>query len=153
MGTFDQLEIDGITWQTKALGKRMGVRRPGDEVEVRRVAGPDDPADVAAYAYDDLPDRYVRYVVRVQAIAYALVEDGKLVGLASEADREDLSDATFDHYGRDAHDELTHDGPFDPRRPRRAMTPVHRRPLPGSPEDTAFEQALDEPTGDDAPDA
>lgn len=123
MGTFDQLEIDGIRWQTKALGKRMGVRRPGDEVEVRRVAGPDDPSDVAAYNYDDLPDRYV---VRVQALAYALVVDGKLVGLASEADREELGDATFDHYGRDEHDRLTHDGPFDPLRPRRAMTPVPR---------------------------
>lgn len=148
MGTFDELEINGITWQTKALGKRMGVRRPGDEVEVQRVAGPDDPSDVAAYTYDYLP---TRYVVQVQAIAYALVEDGKLVGLASEADREDLSDATFDHYGRDAHDELTHDGPFDPRRPRRAMTPVHRRPLPGSPEEAGFEQSLDELRAD-APD-
>ncbi|OBA59260.1 hypothetical protein [Gordonia sp. 852002-10350_SCH5691597] len=150
MGTFDELEIDGIRWQTKALGKHMGVRRPGDEVEVRRVAGPDDPADVAAYAYDDLPGRYV---VQVQAIEYALVENGRLVGLATAADREQLSDATFDCHGRDEHDLLTYDAPFDPRRPRRAMTPVHRRPLPGSPEDTAFEQALDEPTGDDAPDA
>ena len=134
MGTFDELEINGITWQTKALGKRMGVRRPGDEVEVRRVAGPDDPADVAAYTYDAVPDRYV---VQIQSIEYALVDDGRLVGLASEIDREALSDATFDYYGRDEHDLLTHDGPFDPRRPRRAMTPVPKPPL-----DPDFERAL-----------
>ena len=148
MGTFDELRIDGITWQTKALGKRTGVRRPGDPVEVQRVAGPDDPSGVAAYDYDAVPERYI---VQIQAIEYALVENGRLVGLASAADREALSDATFDYYGRDAHDELTHDGPFEPQRPRRAMTPVHRRPLPGSPEEAGFEQSLDELRGD-APD-
>ena len=101
----------------------MGVRRPGDPVEVQRVAGPDDPADVAAYTYGAVPERYV---VQVQALAYALVVDGKLVGLASETDREALSDAAFDYLGRDEHDLLTHDGPFDPQRPHRAMTPVPR---------------------------
>ena len=89
-----------------------------------RVASTDDPRDVRGYTYDDLPDRYL---VQIQATAYALVEDGKLVGLASEADREELSTARFDYYGRDEHDQLTHEARlFEPERPARAMTPVPR---------------------------
>lgn len=45
-----------------------------------------DPDDVTTYDYDDLPDRYL---VQIQAVEYALVEDDKIVGLASEADRKE----------------------------------------------------------------
>ncbi len=124
MGTFDRIELNGLEWQTKALGKGMHTYRPGDRVQAARVASTDDPRDVGGYTYDDLPDRYL---VQIQTTAYALVEDGKLVGLASEADREELSTAKFDYYGRDEHDQLTHETRlFEPERPRRAMTPVPR---------------------------
>jgi len=124
MGTFDRIELNGLEWQTKALGKGMHTYRPGDRVQAARVASTDDPRDVGGYTYDDLPDRYL---VQIQTTAYALVEDGKLVGLASEADREELSTARFDYYGRDEHDQLTHEARlFEPERPRRAMTPVPR---------------------------
>ena len=93
---------------------------------------------VTVYSKPDCPQcDSTRRDLEILGIEYALVDDGRLVGLASETDREALSDATFDYYGRDEHDLLTHDGPFDPRRPRRAMTPVPKPPL-----DPDFERAL-----------
>lgn len=38
MGSFDELDLNGIHWQTKALGKHLRTYAPGDEVEVERVA-------------------------------------------------------------------------------------------------------------------
>lgn len=123
MGTFDDLIIDGINWQTKALGKSMHTFRPGDQVEVERVAGTDDPADIAGYRYDDLPRRYL---VQVRALEYAVVEDGKLVGLATDADRAALIHDSFDYYGHDEGDQMR--GVFDIPRPPRSMTPIPRGP-------------------------
>lgn len=121
MGTYDELKIDDVVWQTKALGKRMRTYEPGEAVEVERVAGTDDPDDVEAHVYDDLPRRYV---VEIRAVEYALVDDGRLVGLATEADRDKLTADTFDFHGRDVHDDLTHDsGVFDPQRPARTVHP------------------------------
>ena len=123
MGTFDDLEIAGINWQTKALGKGMRTLRPGDQIEVKRVASTDDPADIAGYRYDDLPHRYL---VQVRALEYALVEDGRLVGLATDEDRAELIYDSFDYHGHDEGDQMR--GVFDVPRPERTMTPIPRRP-------------------------
>ncbi len=128
MGTYDELEINGICWQTKALGKMMRTRRPGDAVEVERAAAGDDPPEVAGYVYDDLPRRYL---VQIRALEYALVEDGRLVGLATDADRDELVHDSFDHHGRDEADMMR--DIFDIPRPERSMTPLlwgraHPRP-------------------------
>lgn len=123
MGTFDRVELNGIEWQTKALGKTMHTLRPGDRVSAARVASTDDPRDVRGYTYDDLPDRYL---VEIHAVQYVLVENGKLVGLATDADRSELIYDTFDYYGRDEADGIRHI--FDIPRPPRVMTPIPRGP-------------------------
>lgn len=125
MGNFDEVDIGGINWQTKALGKTLQTRVPGDSVEVQRVASRDDPSEVEAYAYDDLPHRYL---VEVHAVEYLLIEGGRIVGLATDADREALNTDTFDYYGHDVHDEATVAIGGEPRRPPRPTTPIKRPP-------------------------
>lgn len=125
MGTYDEVYLNGITWQTKALGKTLQRRVPGSPVEVQRVASTDDPEGVRSYTYDDLPRRYL---VQVQAVEYALVEDGHIVGLATAADRDALINDMFDYYGRDEADELTRLMGGDPAYPPRPMTPVIEEP-------------------------
>lgn len=124
MGTYNEIEIDGVVWQSKAFGKSMTTLRPGDRVEVVRATSNEDPEDVAYYTYDELPDRYI---VDIGSEQFALVEKGILVGLASEDDEDELLTDTFDYYGRDEHDDITYDSQvFEPVRPRRAMTAVLR---------------------------
>ena len=127
MGSFDELELNGIHWQTKALGKHLRTYRPGDEVDVERVATTAEEAAVAqTYTYDEVPQRYL---VEIQAVEYALIEDGRLVGIADEATRTELADNTFDYYGRDRREQaaeifgLEVDRPTSPGQP-----PVGPRP-------------------------
>lgn len=124
MGTYNELEIDGSIWQSKAFGKSMTTLRPGDRVEVVRTTSNDDPENVAYYTYDELPERYL---VDLRSERFALVEKGVLVGLAGEGDKDELLTDTFDYYGRDKHGGLTHDSrTSEPARLRRTMTAVLR---------------------------
>lgn len=125
MGSFDEIWIGGIHWQTKALGKTLHTRVPGDSVKVQRVASRDDPDDVVGYAYDDLPRRYL---VEVHAVEHVLVEGGRIVGLATDADREELNTDTFDYYGHDEHDERTAAIGGELRRPLRPATSIKQPP-------------------------
>ena len=125
MGLYDEITINDVTWQTKGLGKGLKRLVPGDRATVRRAALSAEEYSISyTYIYDDLPPRYL---VRVHAVEYLLIENGRITGLATEADQAELVNECFDVYGRSEHDQMTHDlGIFEPRRPRRTYHPDPR---------------------------
>lgn len=124
MGMYDSIELNGIAFQTKAFGRGLAHYKPGDEVTLEVYAQTDEEAAVArTYVYDEVPRRYA---VEVYAVEHVIVEDGRIVGLASESDLRDLTYDSFDSYGRDVADGLAHI--FGEHRPRRTMSP-HRPPV------------------------
>ncbi|WOC13640.1 hypothetical protein [Gordonia sp. MP11Mi] len=126
MGTYDSVLIDGVEWQTKALGKRLRTSRPGDAVEVEHVAATDEEvAQASTFAYAEVPGRYT---IEVMATARLLIEDGKVVGLVNTTTV--VPADAFDYHGRDEHDRLAHI--FGEQRPRRTMH-IAQPPVPPRP--------------------
>lgn len=119
MGTYDEVHIDGTEWQTKGLGRNSLQYRIGDAVEVQMTPRTDEEHRVArTYRYDELPERYL---VQAQAIAYIVVENGRIAGLATEEDQASLFYDRFDYRGYDEADVLRH--LFDIPRPSRTVRP------------------------------
>ncbi len=133
MGGFDRVELNGVTWQTKALGKRYRILKPGDEARVEALADSDEEYAICdAYEYTDLP---AEYIVRVYAIEDLLIRDGRIVGLYEHPDypedEEEDEDPpppmlSFDEYGRSINAQIA---------PLLGIEPPHlpRRPIPREP--------------------
>ncbi|GAA2375785.1 hypothetical protein [Gordonia cholesterolivorans] len=124
MGTYDSIELHGIDFQTKALGRGLATYRIGDEVRLETYANSEEEAAVArTYLYDEVPRRYAFEAV---ARVHFVVEDGRIVGLADEMTLYDeMGTDVFNIYGRDEHDEIHKllPGAFEPERPPRTMHP------------------------------
>lgn len=124
MGTYDEVHIDGTDWQTKGLGRDFRQYRIGDAVEVKMAPRADEERRGAgAYRYDELPKRYL---VQVQAVAYIVVKNGRIAGLATEEDQADMLYDSFDYHGYDEADSVRH--LFDVPRPSRTVCPPLTNP-------------------------
>ncbi|UAK37195.1 hypothetical protein K8O93_18795 [Gordonia bronchialis] len=157
MGMFNEIHDGTAYYQTKALGK-FGSFGVGDPVEVQCVARTAAEYDLRpAFPYRQLPHEYTIAAVEVDldrpaaetTDVHFLVRDGRLIGLAGADDVERLPG--FDYHGWHPDYEPNLSAP--PMPGAAAGTGDGMVPQPGSPEGTALEQALDELTGDDAPDA
>mgnify|MGYP000048796123 CR=1 FL=1 len=119
MGMYDSIWIDGVEWQTKALGKHLRDYAVGDAAMVERIPTTDEQyAEARTHHYDVVPERYT---VEVMAHAHLLIENGRIVGVRMESDGIALPVDRFDYHGRDTFDELAHI--FGQSRPPRTFHP------------------------------
>lgn len=118
MGMYDSIYLDGIEWQTKALGKGLASYRPGDPVRVQRVPNSEEYKTISHFDYESLPDRYL---VSVYARGYLLVKNGKVARLATAEEQSELFLDRFDSLGCDEHDDRVHI--FGGQRPPRVLIP------------------------------
>ncbi|WP_411815810.1 hypothetical protein [Gordonia sp. SND2] len=106
MGMYDTVWIDGTPWQTKALGKNLRDYEVGDPAMVERIPiTAVDYEEARTHHYDELPRRYL---IPVMAVREVIIENGRIVGFASEDDFDELFLDRFDYRGRDEHDQLAH---------------------------------------------
>lgn len=142
MGMYDSIEVHGIEFQTKALGRGLSTYRIGEKVQLEVYANSEEEAKIArTFLYDETPRRYA---FEAMALVHFVVEDDKIVGLADEVTLYDeMGTDVFDYYGRDEHDELHKllPGRFERQRPRRTLHPgkppmASRPQRPRNPEHT-----------------